>query len=437
MADLEKTIDSTENTEVTTTSGVGDDFSLDFSDSSPQVIPESEPNLSEDSPVPTVDTPSSDLTENTIPQDSTEDVTTWNLSETNTPNLTEEVSSPNPIEENISTDVSNENGAPASDSLVENLSNLQPDLAESQQATNNEISLWKFEDEPVNTVNAEETNEVSANPVETTTPLEQPTINENPLTEDPVNSNLQDQEKNKLTPKEKLAQLIKTHESKAEKNWFTKWILSGIALTIVIVLAWFIFAKDQILDLINKIDGSNQQLTANVVEITNTTDEEVTAEDKINDEDEDINNEEMVMEDYETNLEDEFIDEEFTDEDIYDDEIIDEDNIIEDDEIIDEDNIIEDDEIIDEDNIIEDEDTQIDDSESSSYNITHVDSESEANWVLPAHCSDLNCYGEGKEFTPCTTFRQSENLDENANRIWKNWVCKYKDSSELVFIELK
>ena len=429
MADLEKTIDSTENTEVTTASGVGDDFSLNFSDSLPQGTQQNEPNLSEDSTVSTVDTASPDPTENVVPQNSTEEVTPWNLSETPTsPNLTEEVSSPNPIEENISTEAPNENGAPAWDSLVENLSNLQPDLTETQQTANNEISLWKFEDEPVNTVSAEQTNEVSTNPVETATPLEQPTINENPLTENPVNTNLQDQEKNKLTPKEKLAQLIKTHESKAQKSWFTKWILSGIALTIVIVLAWFIFAKDQILDLINKIDG-NQQLTANVVEITNTTDEEITPENEIIDENEDINDEEsliedddILMEDEEAYLEDELM---FPDEGIYDNEIMDEDNIIEDEESIDEDNII------------EDEDIQIGDSENSSYNITHVDSESEANWVLPAHCSDLNCYGEGKEFTPCTTFRQSENLDENANRIWKNWVCKYKDSSELVYVELK
>jgi hypothetical protein len=54
------------------------------------------------------------------------------------------------------------------------------------------------------------------------------------------------------------------------------------------------------------------------------------------------------------------------------------------------------------------------------YSITHVSSEAEANWVMPAHCYDLSCYGEDKEFTPCTTFRLSENLDENAHRIGKN-----------------
>jgi hypothetical protein len=59
-------------------------------------------------------------------------------------------------------------------------------------------------------------------------------------------------------------------------------------------------------------------------------------------------------------------------------------------------------------------------SNEKEYSIIHVNSEEEANWVMPAHCSDLTCYGTDKEFTPCTTFRLSENLDENANRIGNN-----------------
>jgi hypothetical protein len=53
---------------------------------------------------------------------------------------------------------------------------------------------------------------------------------------------------------------------------------------------------------------------------------------------------------------------------------------------------------------------------------------------MASHCSDLKCYDD-KEFSPCFTFRLSENLDENANRIWNNWSCRYKDSSELVYVE--
>jgi hypothetical protein len=52
---------------------------------------------------------------------------------------------------------------------------------------------------------------------------EQPSINENPLAENPLAEKItdadnQDQEKNKISPKEKLAQLVKLHESKAQKN---------------------------------------------------------------------------------------------------------------------------------------------------------------------------------------------------------------------------
>ncbi|MBR7036826.1 hypothetical protein IKI14_02975 [bacterium] len=68
----------------------------------------------------------------------------------------------------------------------------------------------------------------------------------------------------------------------------------------------------------------------------------------------------------------------------------------------------------------EDEDIQIDSDDEQSYTITHVESEEDANWVLPSHCTDLTCYGDDKEFTPCTTFRLAANLDENANRIGKN-----------------
>ena len=71
------------------------------------------------------------------------------------------------------------------------------------------------------------------------------------------------------------------------------------------------------------------------------------------------------------------------------------------------------------------------------YTITHVDSEKDAIWVLPAHCDDLTCYGEDKEFSPCSTFKQDKNLNETARRIGNNWVCKYKDASELVYVKLK
>ena len=69
------------------------------------------------------------------------------------------------------------------------------------------------------------------------------------------------------------------------------------------------------------------------------------------------------------------------------------------------------------------------------YTITHVNSEEEANWVLPAHCSDLTCYWEDQEFVECTSFRMIETLDENTARVSSRWGCKYKDPSELVYVQ--
>ena len=69
------------------------------------------------------------------------------------------------------------------------------------------------------------------------------------------------------------------------------------------------------------------------------------------------------------------------------------------------------------------------------YTITHVSFEEEANWVLPSHCSDLTCYGEEEEFVACTSFKMIETLDENTPRVSSRWGCKYKDPSELVYVE--
>jgi hypothetical protein len=69
------------------------------------------------------------------------------------------------------------------------------------------------------------------------------------------------------------------------------------------------------------------------------------------------------------------------------------------------------------------------------YTITHVNSEEEANRVLPAHCSDLTCYWEDQEFVECTSFRMIETLDENTSRVSSRGGCKYKDPSELVYVQ--
>ena len=310
-----------------------------------------------------------------------------------------------------------------------------------QEGSNNEVILWKFENVMINTVNKNSSNAEDISPIM----LEHPTVldNSQSLEESPILQS-EDQQKAKLAQKEKIAQLIKVHESKAQKSWFTKWILSGIILTIGIVLVWFILAKDQILNIINESGLSGPTLSANIIDISSNTSDDESLE--INDTDEEMADEEI--------LDEEMADEEITDEEVIDDEILDEeildeemvDEEIADEEIIDEEII--DEEVLDSSEINADETTEsidnelinntIEDSEiieNNWYTIINVNSEEEANWVLPAHCSDLTCYGEDKEFTPCTSFRLTESLDENANRIGSNWACRYKDASELVFLQ--
>ena len=86
----------------------------------------------------------------------------------------------------------------------------------------------------------------------------------------------------------------------------------------------------------------------------------------------------------------------------------------------------------------ESEDLESSDETSISYN--HVDKVEDANWVMSANCDNLHCGNISEvnldELVLCTEFRQSDKLDDNSNRIGANWVCRYKDASELVHIEL-
>ena len=283
------------------------------------------------------------------------------------------------------------------------------------EPANNEPSFGSFEN-PINT-----DNEVSPINTGIDTQVSQP--------------NVENQQKTKSAQKEKLALLVKAHESKAQKKWFTIWFLSGILLTICIAVAGFVFAKDQILNLLN--DGNNNSSS---IEINNPNDNYEIEDNEITD--------------------DEIIDDEITDDEIIDDEIIDDENITDEDidneapvdENIDNENIdnetatdIENENINDENNtnpeVINDEiitdidNTEILEDNTQWYTIIHVNTAEEANWVLPAHCSDLTCYGENDEFTACTKFREDPNLNSDSQRIWSSGACKYKDPSELVFVE--
>ena len=286
---------------------------------------------------------------------------------------------------------------------------------------------------------------------------------------------------------QKLAWL-KQHESKAKKSGFTSWILSGILLMLLAFAACSVFAKDQILNAIDYLETLiplNSSTTNNIqntvvpeidlpeIEETELVEEDTEEVDEIqayynkvdeivsseNDSEnkaeqlknilaevmekeepneeltqyisqaidnlamdtEEPQNEQNENTEYEENTEDNTWDSEYYN------ETVEENNENEftemwentDSEISSD---IEPTEIFEEENI-------------KPYTITHVNSEEEANWVLPAHCSDLTCYWEDQEFVECTSFRMIETLDENTSRVSSRWGCKYKDASELVYVQ--
>ena len=362
-------------------------------------------------------------------ENSTENILTSEVSESGQDNqakgseiveTTEEIKQSSPIQEFSPTNIPEENFM-EQDELPKDLTPSKPEEKES-----NEIILWKFDNAMLNTIENWKNSSTLDNSI-----LEHPVILDNSpviLDNSPImKANAEDHEKAKLIQKEKLAQLIKIHETKAKKAWFTKWIFSGVILTIAIIATSFILAKDQILNLLDYEGKNNIPLPASIMDLNH--DNKAIYDETIDDEtidDETIGDETIGDE----TIGDETIDDETIDDETIGDETIDDETI--DDETIDDETIG--DETID-DETIDDETLNEKNTSEYLYNITHVDSEENANWVLPAHCSDLTCYGEDKEFNPCTTFRLSENLDENANRIGNNWTCRYKDASELVYVE--
>ena len=287
------------------------------------------------------------------------------------------------------------------------------------------------------------------------------------------------------------------HQNKSGNSWFVKWILSGILLTLLVFVAWSLFAKNQVINAVNYLDSllhiNNVNYTnndpaiennQNSEEISDTDETEVIEEnlDEINEiqqyydrideilsseNDQETKTEllknmltEVMQKNNEIDLLIPYISQNIMDLTINSEQPQNEENIENQENSEEENNEEEIDnpepinEIEEENNELNDSPQEapeninnetIDNSETSDevieeqndkgYTITHVNSEEEANWVLPAHCSDLTCYGEDKEFIECTSFKMVESLDENAHRIWNGWGCRYKDASELVYVE--
>ena len=413
---IDPVLDSAENTNPNNTS---DGFEIDLWDSSPM---EGESHdlwdvFSEDAVADS----------NPIPEESPSNEVVASPENVESQAISSEQSVENALQED-SIEATQEETAPKLTEALNSVSEPEP--------VNNEVVLWKFDNEmisPIDTPNAPQSLDVAL--------LNHPAVlEESPMAE----VNAEEHQKAQAAQKAKLAQLIKNHESNAHKKWLMTWVLSGVVVTAwVLVLAWM-FAKDQVIDVLNTINGE-PTLSASVVDLKDNQVELDTGnvlDDEIVD-DEDVLSDTEEFDDSEINDEmdenvDEYVDSEYV-EDTSSDENVDS-EYVEDtssDENVDSE-YVEDtssDENVDEFDNSDFNDESTNEDLSMWYNITHVESEAEANWVMPAHCYDLTCYGADKEFTPCTTFRMAENLDENANRIGKNWVCKYKDPSELVYVE--
>ena len=276
---------------------------------------------------------------------------------------------------------------------------------------------------------------------------------------------------------QKLAWL-KEHESKAKKSWLATWILSGILITLLLFIAGVIFAKDYVLNAIDYIDSllptssrnitnnnqnnypinpiiDNSEITENALswdieeldmheeEATDETDKTSISYDKVDEiisSEDDLDSKVEQLKNMVTQIiqENEEPDEELTQ---YISQAIMDLTINSEEPQTEENN----EEVVSNENVSnENVNEEVDNSESNEiveeenndpYTITHVNSEAEANWVLPSHCSDLTCYGEDQEFVECTSFRLIETLDENTPRVSSRWGCKYKDVSELVYVE--
>ena len=215
MEDLEKTIDPVlDGAENANPNDTSDGFEINLWDSSP--VNEENQDLSEVLSV--------DATDNTsvTPEESptNEEITSVEDTEPQT-NLPEESLTATPQEDTIES---------TQEKVVPNLSEALSSVSE-PEPVNNEVVLWKFENEMITQKDTSDTPQSFDNSV-----IEHPAVlDQSPMAE----VNAEEQQKAKLAQKAKLELLIKTHESKAQKKWLMTWVLSGVVVTAwVLVLAW-------------------------------------------------------------------------------------------------------------------------------------------------------------------------------------------------------
>ena len=384
-----------------------------------------------------------------------------------------ELENTNPIMDNAGNPVNPEPEVNAATSEPEQ----DPDY--SQLFSENIAESTQTQNEPAPTVDDATPSEPVNQPVET--PVQEQAVNiEQEIAHtsldnhQPVQPSQEAIEAEKARVEQQKLAWLKEHEKKAKKSWLASWIFYGILLTLLLLIAGIVFAKDYVLNAIDYIDSliptssisslnkNNNPVIENIevsdVDLSNIeeeveedteevdpiqqyydrVDEIVSSEDDQETKAELLNNilTEVMQEseepdeeltqyisqaimDLTINSEEEQIEENIEDQESSEEEI---DNPELNNEVSEE-NIEE---------LSEDTETIEDDK---WYTITRVNSEEDANRVMPSHCTDLTCYGEDEEFVACTSFRMIETLDENTPRVSSRWGCKYKDASELVYVE--
>lgn len=75
-----------------------------------------------------------------------------------------------------------------------------------------------------------------------------------------------------------------------------------------------------------------------------------------------------------------------------------------------------------------------------SYKLQKAGSVQEANRVMTENCKNLSCWDcshvDKSEIILCSSFKQVETLSDDKPRIWNSWSCRYKDDSELYYLDL-
>jgi len=278
------------------------------------------------------------------------------------------------------------------------------------------------------------------------------------------NPNLESNKPNQIDAnKAKLMEALKAEWKKGKRTWFTRWILSWVLITLLIAVAGIIFTKDQVINILSDERLDFLDLKASVVSLTDNqntnsntnvsneeavVEEEVTPEEAVVEEEaapedavveEEVAPEEAVVEE-EATPEETVVEEEATPEEaVVEEEATPEEAVVEE-EATPEEAVVEE-EVAPEDAVVEEEATPeeaVVEEESASdkwYTFRHVNSPEEANWVLSPNCEDTLCGNDKDSIVLCNEFRLHESLSDDAKRTGNSWICRYKDVSELVFIE--